>query len=66
MEYMTALDASRKWSISRRRVVTLCMTGRIEGAQKLGSYWVIPIDAEKPADERIKTGNYIKNKAKDV
>lgn len=64
MEYMTALDASKKWSISRRRVVTLCMTGRINGAEKLGAYWAIPIDAKKPIDERIKTGNYIKNKDK--
>jgi len=27
-----------------------------------GAYWSIPADAEKPKDERIRTGKYIKNK----
>lgn len=29
-------------------------------AIKIGSYWAIQGDAEKPKDERIKTGKYIK------
>ena len=41
---------------------TLCSTDRIPGAVKIGSYWAIPIDAEKPKDERIKTGRYIKRR----
>ena len=45
-----------------RRIQTLCVTGRIPGATKIGSYWAIPSDAEKPKDERIKTGRYIKKK----
>lgn len=28
---------------------------------KIGSYWAIPEDAEKPRDARIKTGKYIKD-----
>ena len=35
---------------------------RIPGATKIGSYWAIPADAEKPNDERIKSGKYIKEK----
>lgn len=27
---------------------------------KIGSYWAIPEDAERPKDARIKTGHYIK------
>ena len=34
--------------------------GRIPGATKIGSYWAIPADAEKPTDKRIKSGKYIK------
>ena len=32
----------------------------VSGAIKIGSYWAIPADAEKPKDERIKSGRYIK------
>ena len=60
-EYMTALQASEKWQISRRRVITLCQENRIEGAVKFGKSWAIPVNAEKPKDERIKSGKYIKS-----
>lgn len=40
----------------------LCVENRIPGATKIGSYWAIPADAEKPNDERIKSGKYIKEK----
>lgn len=38
----------------------MCSTDRIPGATKIGSYWAIPVDAEKPKDERIKSGKYVK------
>ena len=62
MKYISASEAAAKWNISARRVSTLCAEGRIPGAQKAGSYWIIPEDAQKPADARIKSGKYIKNK----
>ena len=52
MEYMTANQAAHKWNISQRRVQILCAEGRIEGVFKLGEVWVIPIKADKPADQR--------------
>lgn len=58
--YMTLREASEKWGIGARRINTLCSEGRIDGAQKIGNMWVLPADAEKPEDERIKTGRYIK------
>ena len=58
-----AISTAEKWGLSIRRVQTLCSTDRIPGAVKIGSYWAIPIDAEKPKDERIKTGRYIKKRA---
>jgi putative transposase len=59
--YMTIQEASEKWGIGQRRINTLCHEGRIKGASKLGRTWAIPKDAEKPKDERIKSGKYIKN-----
>jgi len=29
---------------------------------RIGFYWAIPADAEKPSDERVKSGKYIKEK----
>ena len=54
MEYMSAPQAAEKWGISERRVQKLCEENRILGASKLGYMWLIPKDAEKPADARRK------------
>lgn len=62
MEYLSITQTAEKWGITRRRVQILCKQDRIPGATKIGSYWAIPADAEKPKDERIKSGRYIKNK----
>lgn len=60
MEYLTITQVSEKWGIKQRRIRVLCTENRIEGARKVGSYWLIPEEAEKPKDERIKSGKYIK------
>ncbi len=52
LAYMTAKDAAEKWSISRRRVVTLCQENRIPNVAMLGNMWIIPIEATKPVDAR--------------
>ena len=62
MEYLSLRQTAEKWGLSVRRLQTLCITDRIPGAKKIGSFWVIPEDAEKPKDARIKSGRYIKNK----
>ena len=54
MEYMSAPQAAEKWGISERRVQILCKENRIPGASKLGYMWLIPKDAEKPVDGRLK------------
>lgn len=38
----------------------LCTEKRIPGTIKIGSYWAIPANEEKPDDQRIKSGKYIK------
>lgn len=60
MEYLSLRQTAEKRGISVRRVQTLCSTNRIPGATKIGSYWAIPANAEKPRDERIKSGKYRK------
>ena len=59
MDYMTISEAAEKWCLTRRRILTLCATGRIPGTERFGSAWMIPKDAVKPADARIKSGKYI-------
>lgn len=62
MEYLSIRQTAEKWGISKRRVQRLCAEGRILGAVKIDSSWVIPATAEKPNDQRIKSGMYIKKK----
>ena len=62
--YIKIAEVSKKWGIGERRINTLCLEGRIEGAVKFGNTWAIPADAEKPKDDRIKSGKYIKNEDK--
>lgn len=57
---MFVKDAAKRWNISERRVSTLCREGRISGAKKQGKSWLIPVDAKKPADGRVKSGRYKK------
>lgn len=60
IEYMSTVAAAHIWGITVRRIARLCSEGRIYGAQKIARVWLIPKDATKPNDERIKTGKYIK------
>ena len=53
-QYLTAQDVSDKWGITKRRVQNLCVTNRIPGAFRLGNMWVIPADASKPKDARLR------------
>lgn len=54
MDYITAQEAADLWGISRRRVQILCTNGRIEGAFKKANIWLLPKNAIKPDDMRIK------------
>lgn len=63
MGFLSISQTAEKWGISGRRIQRLCVEGRIPGAMKVGAYWVLPDDAEKPKDARIKTGRYIKQKS---
>jgi len=58
---MSVKEAAKLWNITERRVSALCKEGKVKGAIKHGKSWFIPIDAQKPADSRIKTGAYKKS-----
>ena len=53
MEYVSVIEAAEKWNITRRRVQVLCAQGRIDGAKKIGTVWIIPENTEKPIDKRL-------------
>ena len=61
--YLKISEIAEKWGIKERRINTLCLESRIEGAVKFGNTWAIPENAVKPKDERIKSGKYIKKKS---
>ncbi len=65
MDYISTIDVGEKWGLSKRRVAILCSEGRIPNAKKIGNTWLIPDDAEKPSDARIKSGKYTKNKGEE-
>ena len=54
MDYMTLKEASEKWGVTPRRINYYCAAGRIPGAIKMATIWLIPKDAEKPIDRRTK------------
>lgn len=58
MNMLTIKEASLIWGISVRRITVLCNEGRIAGARKIAGAWLLPKDAKKPADARIKSGKY--------
>lgn len=53
MDYISVKDAAIKFQLSERRIQKLCETKRIKGCQMVSGIWLIPIDAQKPSDERI-------------
>ena len=55
MEYMTLKEAGEKWGVSAQ-INYYCVDGRIPGAVKMATIWLIPKDAEKPRDRRMKDG----------
>lgn len=54
MNKITVQQAAEKWNISVRRVQDYCRNGKIPGAERLGSNWLIPEDSLRPADGRRK------------
>lgn len=60
-ETILVKDAAALWDLSERQISKFCKEGKIPGAEKIGKSWVIPADAQKPADRRVKSGAYKKS-----
>lgn len=54
MDYMTLKEASTKWGVTPRWINYYCSAGRIPGAIKMGTVWLIPKSTQKPRDNRRK------------
>ena len=54
MNYTDVKQTAKRWGVPERRVTTLCRNKRIIGAKKDGKEWLIPDDAQLPADGRTK------------
>ena len=61
MDYMTLKEASEKWRVSVRQINYYCADGRILGAVKMATIWLIPKAAEKSVDMRTIQGEELKN-----
>ncbi len=56
--YTTVAEIAKRWGVKPRTVQIMCAEGRIAGVTKFGRAWAIPVDADKPKDNRIITGQY--------
>lgn len=62
---ITVKEAALLWGVTERRITGLCREGKINGAEKNGKTWLIPANAKKPVDNRIKSGAYKKDRVQD-
>ena len=58
-EYKSVNELASEWGLTPRRIRTLCAEGKIEGAFKFCRDWMIPRDATRPVDGRMKNGEYV-------
>lgn len=54
MDFISVQEAATQWGISERRIQKLCEENRIPGVVRFSRVWLIPKDAKKPADGRLK------------
>ena len=66
MKYLSVKEAATKWNMTARRVQALCTQNRIDGVERIGNVWCIPLNASKPNDARKKINSIIPNNNKDV
>lgn len=59
MNYIKVSQAAEKWELSARRVRILCQENKIEGVIRKGNLYMIPENAQKPADGRRKSSRQV-------
>lgn len=53
-DFKLVKEIAEEWGINQRTVQTMCANGKIPGATKVGNTWVIPAEAIRPSDGRLK------------
>lgn len=53
MDYIKVSLAAEKWGLSTSRVRVLCAQGKIDVVIRRGKLYMIPANAQKPADGRL-------------
>ena len=53
-DYSTTKEMALIWGITDRMVIHYCDKGLITDAVKKGNLWLIPTNAKKPEDRRLK------------
>lgn len=64
--YKSVAEVAEGWGVSTRRVRDFCASGRIPGAKAEGRSWIIPADAVKPVDGRMKKEEVIMSKDRNM
>lgn len=59
MNYIKVSQAAKKWGLSARRVRILCQENKIDGLIRKGNLYMIPENAQKPADGRKKASRQV-------
>lgn len=54
MDYISVQEAAARWGISKRRIQKLCEENRIPNVVRFSRIWLIPKNAAKPVDGRLK------------
>lgn len=54
MDFISVQEAATRWGISERRIQKLCEENRILGVVRFSRVWLIPKDAKKPMDGRLR------------
>ena len=52
MDHLTIREIAEKWNVSVRTVNYYLNAGRIPGAVRKTGEWLVPADAQRPADRR--------------
>jgi len=66
MTFISTSKAAENWGISANRISILAREGRIPGAVQVGMRWLIPENAEKPADGRTRSVKSVKTAREEV
>ena len=56
--YVTIKEKAEEWNLAPRTLQIMCSEGKIPGATRFGRNWAIPVDAKRPVDGRVTTGEY--------